>query len=1400
MSLRWILPLSAAAFVGAALWIHSPRHRVSPEVRLEAARALLAAKPPDTSLALRELDEALRLTNAPKDAALRAAILRERARTYAARGLEELALADCRAELEGFGPHAETLARAADLALALNEPTLALGYAEQLAALAPARGQGRIGRARLALADAPLAAVERLARSSLPSPESASAITLAQRAAVFADQPNTSSVALEDLYERFPRSEERRRVGEWVREASEHLALAGAAFAQSLRGSTGDSVAGLQDLLLRGGATRAAADLGWAALAQPKLESPMPVLARTAGALAALGRLEAARALVLDFARRNPGAVRPQELTNLEIGNELVGWGLLCERLGLWGELAAAGWELLARESEDRAAFELGHFWIASAELAGERPASALTFLNAIGPNPIDQHDLGVRIGLARAAAARREGDRALERFALLSATKAAEPDVRREPLRADLGRAWQRLHELQLDEGDLVAAEVSLTHALRYSAARASELLPLWHELGKKSLASRGTSSPYLVYTRAKGYDDRGEAAPALTAAQDLLDDYPGLGPALDVLARAANKLSDHPRLIAAALELLERGWPESGASARLRAVPKEYFLPQDRVRWLLLDPRGSLEDFVRRLLAQGDVVGASQAARGGPARYQPPELLPLLARVELAAGESNAAIQTLELLPADSAPFREATGLALRSAVERLVEGGQPQGLASMLAKVLASGRAEDPELLSACDLLMALGRLDEAQALLAWMEDGPFLGPRLLRLALARALADASPRSDDDLERAAALLDDGRPELGRLVLALERGDTNALAREARAALASPLAHAGAVLAALHTLAGEPERARDELGDAPTDGRDFLRELVLAALDDGAGAADADAPALSASLRELLGRERLLVLALAAEHAPWNTWMLYEARALPEPLRADPWLRGLAARALLGVDQVHLALEALGPPSTVARLEWLRAELLRRRGAPPARVLAAELAWFTATGGEGGYETGDEPRRSVLAAEARLAAGDPAGARTVLEQALAAAPDEPHLLARVAELLDAPGTRVRAFEVYARLLALASPRSDDPLVPRVLATLRRARDEGEMSESRWWAEVEALEAERPDDPCLPRELATRSLERPLVAREQARTHALHRLERFQRRTLGRALEPLRAGETGRWTELLARVSPERALAFASEELLRDPSDPALWRASANGLLGAGRWQEALARLEALQKVAPERETGRLLALTSYRYERNARVFAERLEEIRRFDPHALDDAALSFYEGLSHTLSAAPKPVSKKEKKAAEGPEPDAAAFGLERALALWEARASNGLEDAEHGRDLALALFQAGRREPALVVLETCASLAESRLERDLFAALQHLVASAPAQPKRIEDVPLPPRLEGAGFDDEPGRARPNAGAERPKAGDKKQVPRPGAAGAGGQRATPAEGPPK
>jgi hypothetical protein len=1392
MKLRWLLPPLALMAVGGALWIKAHGRTVSPDLLLASARAHIARLPPANAVlkppqeeaakrerkaAARELDEGLVLATGPAQEDLRAELLEERSALLALEGLPELALADCRARL-ALGPDADTLARASELALWLGEPGIALELAMELVPLDAPRGHARAGRARVALADSPLAALESLARNTLAPSLAADATALAQRAAVFADDEQKSAAAMEELLELFPRLDERRRIGEWVREAADHLRAARQAFVASLSPTTTSAaVAGLQDLLLRAGARREAADLGTLALALPQLADPMPVLGRTSSALVDLGRVERARSLILDVKRRMGQALRPQALPSLALRDELEAWCTLLLELELWDELRAAAWELEKRAGADKAKDQYARFLAATADVRENQFALAQQTLDKLGTNPVPEHGLSVRVFMLRAEIARRQAQRTQERYSLLLATKNAPLDPPPE-LRAVVGLAWQRLSELQQQDGDLMSAEVSMTHALRCSSERAVELEPRWHELGKKSLATRGASSPYTLYTRARTLDENGRPAEALEDARSLLKQYPGLGPALELVSRAAERQRDFPLLISASLEALERGWPGNAPSGRLRTVPREYFLPQDRVRWLRLDPRGSLEAVVKNLLVKGDVQGAALAARGGPAQYQPEALLPLLARVELAAGAAQTASETLALLPAGSEVLRTCTGLSLRAALT----SGRAEDLSAAVARVLASGEARDPELCAALDVLVGSGHGEEARAVLAWLEPQTpgFLPGLLLRQAAARLAAGATPASDEALERAVSLLEDGRPELGRLLLALERGADDDL--EARSVLATPFASSPARKAALRALAGDAAAARTALAGRVPDGRDLLGELVAACLPELGAERAPDDPALSAFMLGDLGTQSALALGLASEVAPWSSWALARSARLDGASAADPWVRALRARSWLTLGEPARAAAELEGLELDPRLAWLHVEVERALGAGEERVLTAELAWLESRGAT------EDPALVVLRAARAERAGRPDEARGLLEAALQAAslketprketpgpekaspektrpettsptPDELELLEALARLEDTDGRRTRSLELYERLLTRLPP---DPREPRVLAlldVLRHARDSGEISEARWWAEVEALESDRPQDPAPARELAVRSFKGVGTGEENGRARALQRLTRLRERTLSRPLESLRPGEALRWIELLSRYTPERAVFVAQEELRTDPADPSLWRASAQALVAAGRATEALKDLEALQRVAPELATARLVALTAFQLDNDRRRFLERLTGIERFDPEAHTDPELSFYGALAGSIG--------KDK-----------AENLGRALALWNTRAEIGLARPEHGRALAMALHEGEQRGEALQVLAETHPLAESELARDVLATLGYLMRITP-QPVRAEPKAPPAegaKAEAAGPDDAPGNAPGPAPTDTPAKTDK------------------------
>jgi tetratricopeptide (TPR) repeat protein len=216
------------------------------------------------------------------------------------------------------------------------------------------------------------------------------------------------------------------------------------------------------------------------------------------------------------------------------------------------------------------------------------------------------------------------------------------------------------------------------------------------------------------------------------------------------------------------------------------------------------------------------------------------------------------------------------------------------------------------------------------------------------------------------------------------------------------------------------------------------------------------------------------------------------------------------------------------------------------------------------------------------------------------------------------------------------------------------------------------------------------------------------------------------------------------------------------------------LWRASAEALIAAGRARDALTRLEALERLAPELETTRLLALTSYELDRDEKRLAQRIANLTRLDPAAANDVLLQFYSALI-------EPPAKRQE-------------GLTRALGLWEARATNGLEDLAHARVLALALLEAGRREPALATLREAWGLAPNALARDGVAALLFLAHQATLPPPRSEGRRAKEGGKDGAQDDAPGNviksepqkpttpATPKPGAKKgaKKKGGKKNAP--------------------
>jgi len=167
-----------------------------------------------------------------------------------------------------------------------------------------------------------------------------------------------------------------------------------------------------------------------------------------------------------------------------------------------------------------------------------------------------------------------------------------------------------------------------------------------------------------------------------------------------------------------------------------------------------------------------------------------------------------------------------------------------------------------------------------------------------------------------------------------------------------------------------------------------------------------------------------------------------------------------------------------------------------------------------------------------------------------------------------------------------------------------------------------------------------------------------------------------------------------------------------------------------------------------------------------------NLADFAQLLDRLEHIDPGAADDPVLAFYRSIAALRQAS-------------GPAPELA----QPCLDLWSERAANGLAQADHGRALAIALFDAGLRDEALEVLKQSIELEHSPLSTDILRALSFLVEAARKEAELIaakaaKDAAKEEKAaaaEAAGVtapdDDAPGdhpRPEPQAGEKKPNAG--------------------------
>ncbi len=759
-----------------------------------------------------------------------------------------------------------------------------------------------------------------------------------------------------------------------------------------------------------------------------------------------------------------------------------------------------------------------------------------------------------------------------------------------------DNARGRLLLGRALLDGGDLAGAEIELRRALELGAPRdtalpllAQALLnsgqsrKLISEFGAETLADPQAMSLLLQHLSSAylAQSNLPEAKARAARALSLTPDAEGaqlagvrvklaagqLDEAMDGLDRVLGSLPSSARALQLKAELLlARGRPDE-AEPLLRQV-------------LTLDP-GSYEArqaLLRLALGRQQLdVAARLVAEIPPELTKKAQGRFLQAQLALAQGDATKArdlsLPLLKLLPQYLPLLRLAS-----AAQQQLGALPEAEGLLGQALKLAP----DDPSLRLQYAGLQ-LQRRSPAQALdaLRPLLDSGKAGAEVLMLAGRAQLLQGNFAAADQAFTAAA---QQRPDDAKAAAALA---LTALVRDRAAPGGASGAQAQKALAQLREIA-----AKDSSGSY-----DLMLVSALMQRGDMAGASaaiDQLAPKMAGSPvpAALRGRLQLLRGDAAAAQASFTAALQADAAYLPAVLGlATLEVRGGKADA--AVKRLEAFIEA-HPQLPAARLSL--AELLAKTGAPDERVTEVLV-----------NAVRDEPAQPALRLaliDQRLRLGQVPAARQAAQEAVAALPQEPDLLERLARAQLAAGDRAQAGKTYNQLTTLAPSRASGWLG---LAQLR-------------FLDKDLAGAEREVKRALEAEPASANAQRLLIqlTLRQGRTDAglamLHeRQKQLPQEAFGYIAEaevelgrgrndagiallrkaaalPEPADAAPRlYAALLAAKKRDEAFAFETQWLAAHPQDQAFASAAADLLLARGDLDAALSRYEALLKRLPD-------------------------------------------------------------------------------------------------------------------------------------------------------------------------------------------------------------------
>lgn len=1260
----WTLFVAAVALLVGVGAMVSRQSRVTPEQFLEAVEKRIADGRYDREQTLLNLDQVLARAREAGDANLESRVLLRRGRLLIELGAWDRARTDLLAvaERRPGDPDVESdlielETRAGDFAAA--EARVRRGL--ELDPDSPASWT-RLGRLhRLAAEKNEAAALELLARV-LPPDDLAEARANLTRA-IALDPADLSRPALAQRLREVLRDSDEEILQQVLRlsdRAADESLQARDGFARALEhGVTPEPLAGLLELFARAGRTDLAADLAAATLRFEAARTNPAVARAHLGALESLGRFRFASELARQWTQRR-APLDAGFLTMLaRIGLRADKWELMFEA---GGELNGVG------TADDQAA---ARFYQGMGLVRGGQDQVGRSFLRNFVASPAPDPVPGARAMAWRSIA---KASRALN-----------EPEFEREALQGALELEPEFDGELQLRMAELLMAaphggyripETRFAKGMSLLPQRTEELLPRWHEIGKRELASIGFdpaavrtdllrnhvwtpdagASPYELFRLAQIHQAAGDDARAKAHLDRLLEIVPGFVPALDLNLELARRQTNRPRLLDAVTARIAAGGRSAETADVLREIPLDELDPRDLHELMRADP----EYFGRVAVAQDLAkAGRPRSALALLATIDPTkfgdEARVLAARLSLDAGEPEQAWKFLQPMGRTLTSAPDAIELAVRATCwsGASAEARALMGLATVDKKL---GR---PRRLVLADIALRAGEIGPARSLLRALDEIPAArgGDLCLELAVAAALDGDEPETARALARAEAFETRGGLERAEFALAVRGGrrdEWKSLA--ARAAAKSPGLDP-LCLTALMVLQERDEEARARIAKAleragPVDARWNVLARSIPASPDTEPAVDARLGVLASRELEAFvkgfdpdGDPRAVAAWVAqssmAEGLPLSLDTLRErAKSAGDGTPASLWPRWLLA----SLD--HLIANAQGARAGVRavlalapdfRPAWdLRETLEPELRLDPVAYGLARGERLRALGAASG--TALEIRQDR--ARELAARGDHAAA---VREAESGADDEKssaELVAIAGRSLLALGRSREAVERLTRALS-AKPAPHD--VRGTISDLLLAVDAAERSAeplpiAQAGAVLTGLADLHDDDPRLILALARIDLEldprNPVLGVQRA----ISRLERYRTNHGGRGLDESEPGAAATWIDFLARLDPDRALRLADEELALVPGSLATWIAAARVHESRGDRVRAVAELRLAARISDRGDVSREILRVRARSDMDPTEIVATVNAIQALEGRAAPDPALRVLAARSY------------------------------------------------------------------------------------------------------------------------------------------------------------------